>query len=114
VDVTAPGGELASGASETDECVVSTVPGGYERYCGTSMATPHATGVVALLASEHPKASPQQLTKLLTTQAESLPCPADYDLNGTGAQDAYCSGDGQYNSFHGHGMVDALAAVTQG
>jgi subtilisin family serine protease len=108
VDVAAPGGEPAS------DCVVSTVPGGYERYCGTSMATPHATGVVALLASEHQKASPQQLTKLLTTQAESIPCPADYDLSGTGAQDAYCSGDAPYNSFHGHGMVDALAAVTRG
>ena len=39
------------------------------------------------------------------------PCPADYDLNGTGAQDAYCTGDSTFNSFYGHGMVDALAAV---
>lgn len=113
VDVTAPGGELATAEQPADECVLSTVPGGYESYCGTSMATPHATGVVALLASEHPKASPQQLTRLLTNQAESLPCPADYDLSGTGAQDAYCSGYAPYNSFHGHGLVDALAAVTQ-
>jgi subtilisin family serine protease len=113
IDVAAPGGEVATGRNKTDECVLSTVPGGYERYCGTSMATPHATGVVALLASEHPKASPQQLTKLLTDEAESIPCPADYDLNRTGAQDAYCSGYLPYNSFHGHGMVDALAAVTR-
>ena len=113
VDVTAPGGEVTTAERASDECVLSTVPGGYERYCGTSMATPHATGVVALLASTHPKASPQQLTRLLTNQAESLPCPADYDLSGTGAQDAYCSGYAPYNSFHGHGLVDALAAVTQ-
>jgi subtilisin family serine protease len=113
IDVAAPGGEVATGRNETDECVLSTVPGGYEHYCGTSMATPHATGVVALLASEHPKASPQQLSKLLTDEAEPIPCPADYDLNRTGAQDAYCSGYLPYNSFHGHGMVDALAAVSR-
>jgi subtilisin family serine protease len=113
VDVTAPGGELATTVRSTDECILSTVPGGYERYCGTSMATPHATGVLALLASEHPKVGPQQLTRLLTNQAESVPCPADYDLSGTGTQDAYCSGYAPYNSFHGHGLVDAFAAVTQ-
>jgi subtilisin family serine protease len=113
VDVTAPGGEVAAGQKDTNDCVLSTVPGGYERYCGTSMAAPHATGVVALLASEHPKAPPAQLTRLLTEQAEPISCPADYDLNGTGAQDAYCSGYAPYNSFHGHGLVDALAAVTR-
>jgi subtilisin family serine protease len=113
VDVTAPGGEIASGKHKTDQCVLSTVPGGYERYCGTSMATPHATGVVALLASQHPRASPQQLTRWLTSQAEPIACPADYDPNGTGSQDGYCSGYAPYNSFHGHGLVNALAAVTQ-
>ena len=42
-----------------------------------------------------------------------IACPADYDLNGTGSQDGYCSGYAPYNSFHGHGLVDALAAVTE-
>jgi subtilisin family serine protease len=111
VDVTAPGGEISTGRNKADECVLSTVPNGYERYCGTSMATPHATGVVALLASQHPDASPTQLTRMLTTQAEPIACPADYDLNGTGSQDGYCSGYAPYNSFHGHGLVDALAVT---
>jgi subtilisin family serine protease len=113
VDVTAPGGEVATGRQRGDACVLSTVPGGYAKYCGTSMAAPHASGVAALLASEHPKASPQELARLLNAQAEPVPCPADYDLHDTGAQDAYCSGYAPYNSFHGHGLVDALAAVTQ-
>lgn len=114
IDVTAPGGELAKASSDgADHCVLSTVPGGYERYCGTSMATPHVTGVAALLASEHPKTTPQKLTRMLAAQAESIPCPDDYDLSGTGAQDAYCSGYAPYNSFYGHGLVDALAAVTE-
>lgn len=118
IDVAAPGGETRSsggepaGAKQADSCVLSTVPGGYDRFCGTSMATPHATGVAALLASENPGASTQKLTRLLTSQAEPISCPADYDLDGTGAQDAYCTGYQPYNGFYGHGLVDALAAVT--
>jgi subtilisin family serine protease len=76
------------------------------------MAAPHVSGVAALLASTHPNATPKQLTKLLDDEADPIPCPADYDLNGTGTQDAYCTGDTTFNSFYGHGMVDALAAVS--
>jgi subtilisin family serine protease len=119
VDVAAPGGETkpkaydpSGGKQEDDSCVLSTVPDGYESLCGTSMATPHVTGVAALLASEHPDATPQTITKMLTEQADPLPCPADYDLDDTGAQDAYCTGYQPYNSFYGHGLVDALAAVS--
>ena len=68
--------------------------------------------MAALLASEHPDASPPELTRMLNDQAESIPCPADYDLDDTGAQDAYCDGYAPYNGFYGHGMVDAEAAVT--
>jgi subtilisin family serine protease len=118
VDVAAPGGETkprtydpSGGKQRDDTCVLSTVPDGYEKMCGTSMAAPHVTGVAALLASEHPEATPQTLSKMLTEQADPLPCPADYDLDGTGAQDAYCTGYQPYNSFYGHGLTDAMAAV---
>ncbi|WP_084467617.1 S8 family serine peptidase [Actinokineospora inagensis] len=107
IDVAAPGGEQSM-----DQCVLSTVPGGYARECGTSMAAPHVSGVAALIASTHPGASPQQLARLLTSEAESVACPTDYDLDGTGGQDAFCSGYAPFNSFYGHGLVDALAAVT--
>jgi hypothetical protein len=40
VDVTAPGGEIASDKHKTDQCVLSTVPGGYERYCGRPSRSP--------------------------------------------------------------------------
>jgi subtilisin family serine protease len=113
IDVTAPGGEEKRGEHNPENgCVLSTVPGGYARFCGTSMAAPHVSGVLALLASTHPKASPATLTRLLNNQARNVPCPADYDLSGTGAQDAYCSGYAPYNGFYGHGLVDALAAVS--
>ncbi|MFC4084359.1 S8 family peptidase [Amycolatopsis samaneae] len=104
IDVTAPGGEAG-------RCVVSTVPGGYAPLCGTSMAAPHAAGVLALLASARPGDGPRQLRQALESTALPMPCPADYDLTGDGLQDAYCAGYEGYNGFYGHGMVDALAAV---
>ena len=114
VDVTAPGGDPLQRAGDGSKCVLSTVPDGYASSCGTSMAVPHASGVAALLASTHPDATPKQLTQLLLAQADPIACPADYDLNNTGTQDAYCTGDSTYNSFYGHGLVDALAAVQSG
>ena len=116
VDVTAPGGDrkqVPASTASTDGCVLSTVPAGYDYACGTSMATPHVSGVAALLASVHPGATAPQLSRLLNAQAETLPCPANYDLNGTGVQDAYCTGYSEYNGFYGHGLVNALAAVTK-
>ncbi|WP_245786729.1 S8 family peptidase [Lentzea albida] len=109
IDVTAPGGDVRS----PNGCVLSTVPSGYDYSCGTSMAAPHAAGVAALIASTHPEADAVSLGRMLNVQAETLACPADYDLNGTGVQDAFCTGYSEYNSFYGHGLVDALAAVTK-
>ena len=108
IDVAAPGGDADQDQSD---CVLSTIPGGYGRECGTSMAAPHAAGVAALLASTHPRSTPAQLKKMLDAQAQPLPCPANYDPEGTGAQDGYCTGYSAYNSFYGHGLVNALAAV---
>ncbi|WP_020660990.1 S8 family peptidase [Amycolatopsis benzoatilytica] len=105
VDVTAPGGD-------GDQCVVSTVPGGFAPLCGTSMAAPHAAGVLALLKSVHPGWSAAELRAALESRATPMPCPDDYDLTGDGAQDAYCSGYDGYNGFYGHGLVDARSAVT--
>ncbi|WP_424184840.1 S8 family peptidase [Actinokineospora sp. G85] len=109
VDVTAPGGDQRP---DGGGCVLSTVPGGYGPACGTSMAAPHAAGVAALMAARHPKATPQELTRLITRSADPVPCPADYDLDGSGAQDAYCSGYARYNSFHGHGLVNAADSTS--
>jgi subtilisin family serine protease len=112
VDLTAPGGDRRQPPRGPGRgCVLSTVPGGYRTYCGTSMAAPHVAGVAALLASTHPHSTVSQLTRMLGRQADPVSCPADYDLNGTGVQDAYCTGYPGYNGFYGHGLVNALAAV---
>lgn len=46
VDIAAPGGDAQVGPQ-----VLSTIPGGYESFQGTSMACPHVSGVAALLVS---------------------------------------------------------------
>jgi subtilisin family serine protease len=59
VDIAAPG----SG-------IYSTLPGGrYGTYSGTSMATPHVTGAVALYAAENPDASAAQIRAALLSSA---------------------------------------------
>jgi subtilisin family serine protease len=107
VAVTAPGGDRAQPArGGASGCVLSTVPGGYGYACGTSMAAPHASGVAALLASTRPGADPQELAALLRQQADSLPCPSPQDDSVP-----ECTG-GADNGFYGHGLVDALRAVS--
>ncbi len=103
IDVTAPGGDrtqLPPGAESG--CTLSSVFGGqYGTKCGTSMAAPHAAGVAALIASRYPDIPPQAVSTLLRAKADRVPC-GDADE---------CTGPASYNSFYGHGLVDALAAV---
>ncbi|AOS46976.1 S8 family serine peptidase [Pauljensenia hongkongensis] len=93
VDVAAPGVR-----------VWSTVPtrireSGYAYLSGTSMASPHAAGVVALLKEIHPGYTADQLVALLKQQAgysfDRLTVPADG------------------KEYRGAGLVNALAAVTR-
>ncbi len=63
VDIAAPG----SG-------IYSTLPGGrYGTYSGTSMATPHVTGAVALYAAEHPDATAAEIRAALLGSAAETP-----------------------------------------
>ncbi|WP_284739923.1 S8 family peptidase [Amycolatopsis sp. RTGN1] len=107
IEVTAPGGAYydTPPAGQGASCPLSTVlNGAYGTKCGTSMASPHAAGVAALLASRFPGAPPQKLTRLLEEQADPVPCDTV-----TAAQ--ACADPAQNKPYYGHGRVNALDAV---
>lgn len=52
--------------------ILSTVPGGYEIYSGTSMAAPHVTGVAALLKSASPSLTAQDIKRVILTTTTKL------------------------------------------
>lgn len=85
-DVVAPGNN-----------VKSSVPGdSYDEFPGTSMATPHVSGVVALMVSANPDLQPEQIEQALIDSAWKPDGePEEPDVR------------------YGHGIVDAETAVAQ-
>jgi subtilisin family serine protease len=97
IDVSAPGSAILS--TELD--------GTWGLKSGTSMASPHVAGVLALMKSAHPRWTPAQLAAAVRAQAD------DHECTTTTAGPA-CVGDLTENSFYGDGIADALDAVTLG
>jgi len=114
IDVAAPGGDkyqIPDTPSKNGR-ILSTMPNNqYAFLQGTSMASPHAAAVAALLKSTYPKATPAQLQALLKAQADSQSCPTAYDGDGDGVVDATCVGGKGLNGFYGAGIINALRAV---
>lgn len=107
VDVTAPGGDsrVPADTPSRNGRILSTVLNGRWGYAqGTSMASPHAAGVVALIRSTNPGLHFQQAISTLQRQADTLACPDDY-------VGATCEGGKKGSGFYGAGLVDALDAV---
>ena len=90
------------------------------------MASPHAAGVAALIASKFGKfdwwrggltMSPDKVERQLYRTAAEHACPTPrlktYANEGRDASfNALCEGGKQFNGFYGYGIVDAYAAVT--
>ena len=96
VDVSAPGDQILAPVSPSvlkalDQCRTSGEP---LYYCisGTSMASPHVAGVVALMQEVNPKLSPAQAEKCLKSTAVDMLTPG-FDIHS------------------GQGMVDTKAAL---
>jgi subtilisin family serine protease len=133
VDVTAPGGDavqtpnpfstrgrILAGWSSTDEtgfweaidALGRTAVSGGGRYAwvsGTSMASPHAAGVAALVKENHPDWGPGPLAAALRSSATSMPCPEDWPET----DPRTCFGKKGNNSFFGKGIVNAEAAANK-
>jgi lantibiotic leader peptide-processing serine protease len=155
IDVTAPGGDFYFGRSPraVNGLVLSTWPNtlpcsrsvqepptppgiGATTYCylqGTSMASPHAAGLAALIISrygdlkspQNGKLRPGQVESIMQQTADPQPCPTELplanggSLNGlpysivtqTSGAPQECQGGPGHNSWYGSGRIDAFNAV---
>lgn len=96
----------------------------YQYLQGTSMAAPHTAGVAALIVSKYGESrrggfglDPDKVARILFRTATDTPCPAggvvDYTAEGRPASyRATCVGTAERNNIYGHGIVNALAAVS--
>ncbi|MCP4293763.1 MAG: S8 family serine peptidase [bacterium] len=69
--------------------VYSSVPGGYSNFDGTSMATPHVAGVVALMREAAPNIEVDTIKQILMDSAHDFGTSGEDNLYGWGFIDAY-------------------------
>ena len=117
VDVVAPGGDARFQLTEAapNGRVLSTIPTKYGSYGwgqGTSMASPHAAGVAALIISQYGEMPPGRVQALINQTADPQECPVEFNPGPPFFWPAECQGGEGYNSFYGHGQVNAYNAVT--
>ncbi len=105
-DISAPGEDITSSCRVyLPICSTGLDPkeaGDYNTISGTSMATPHISGIVAQLFQANPSATPAQVEAAIESTAYKYTDGAPYQAgtNGTTSFDK------------GHGLVDVVAAAT--
>lgn len=74
IEISAPGGDGANGILSTlNTGTQGPVADSYAYYQGTSMATPHVSGVVALLFAVNPSLTPAQVLQILQSTVKTFP-----------------------------------------
>jgi serine protease len=107
IDVAAPGGDLSANLDGDGfpDGVLSTLGNDrgdflYRFYQGTSMASPHVAGVLALMLAVNPDLTPMDIDDLLAGTHPETMLRITRELGAPGRDD-----------FYGHGLIDAAAAV---
>ncbi|GAA4724101.1 hypothetical protein GCM10025782_22610 [Pedococcus ginsenosidimutans] len=104
-DISAPGEDITSSCRiYLPICSTGMDPkeaGDYNTISGTSMATPHISGIVAQLFQANPSATPAQIEAAIESTAYKYTDGAPYE-NGT---------NGTTSFDKGHGLVDVVAAA---
>ncbi|MBW8729476.1 MAG: S8 family serine peptidase [Terrabacter sp.] len=107
-DISAPGEGITSSCRiYLPICTTGGDPrnnGDYNTISGTSMATPHISGIVAQLFQANPSATPAQVEAVIKATAWKYADGAAYVSDPTG--------NGTTSFDKGHGLVDVVAAAT--
>jgi subtilisin family serine protease len=136
VDVAAPGGDYFQATGTVQDAILGAVPmdsdiwasfdplnavfpgitavdqgAGYVYLNGTSMASPHAAGVAALVVEQHPNWKWGAVKAAVQASATQLTCPPDWQPLGPNDPRQRCYGNNGRTSFFGHGLVNATAAA---
>ena len=92
---------FANGLTDDTELPVNMLPY-YTQISGTSMATPHVAGVVALMLDADPTLSPGEVKQILTETASRMPGRDEWEV-GAGYVNAYAAVDKVFNRSKRYG-----------